>query len=364
MLEKLLVRPDAGLILANMSLPVLLLDDENIITFANDAAEHFFGRSRKKLEGIQADEILRFSDPRMERLLENAEGDIGAQDIEIDTANGPANADISVTKLMDVQDWRLMVVSPRHAGRAHIGERDDAGSRQAMGAPAILGHEIKNPLAGIRGAAQLLAKRVEESAHPLTDLIINEVDRIARLLDQMQNLGNPTPSNLAAVNIHQVIEHAIRSIRAANGTLPAISIDYDPSLPDVFVDQDAMVQILINLIQNAVDILDNIDDSEISITTKFILSGELRDSGEDRRSIKLPVVITISDNGSGVSDSIKDELFAPFVTSKREGQGLGLAIVRKLINQMNSRVIYERDSSKGITHFRLFLPVASKGDSG
>lgn len=371
----LLEHPDNQQILANIPLPMLLLDLFGNIRFANNAAEDFLGRSRKKMLDIPAGEVLEFADPSMARLLDNASGDISAQDTAIKTPSGLINVDISVRPMADQPDWRLVVISPRYGGRAHIGEHDNTGTQQAMGAPAILGHEIKNPLAGIKGAAQLLARKLDASGQGLTDLIVNEVDRIARLLDQMQNLGSNAPSDLTPANVHVVIERAIRSVRAANKALPEISINYDPSLPDVLIDSDAMVQILINLIQNAVDALDNHSDSVIGITTRFVMSGELRDSGEDRRSIKLPVEICISDNGPGVPAHIESELFSPFVTSKRQGQyqgqnqkhgqkhGLGLAIVRKLVNQMNSRILYERDKADGITRFRLFLPVANIGNS-
>jgi two-component system nitrogen regulation sensor histidine kinase GlnL len=222
-----------------------------------------------------------------------------------------------------------------------------------------LGHEIKNPLAGIKGAAQLLARIVDEKNRALTELIVNEVDRIARLLDQMQKLGRSEPAELAPANIHLLIERAIRSLRAANRGMPEISINYDPSLPDVLIDADGMVQILINLLQNATDALQGRLDGVIGISTRYVMSGALRDADVDRRSIKLPVEIAISDNGPGVPEHILDELFSPFVTTKRDGQGLGLAIVRKLVQQMNSRVLFERDAAQGQTTFRLLLPVAS-----
>ncbi|MFC4292064.1 nitrogen regulation protein NR(II) [Sphingorhabdus arenilitoris] len=353
-----IARPDKQQILDNIPLPMLLINRRGTIGFSNNAAENFFGRSQKKMAEMAVSALITFGDPAMVRLLDESEGDISAQDVVVIAAAGPINSDISVSILLDFPDWRMVMLSPRHGGRVHISDHDSEGSQQAMGAPAILGHEIKNPLAGIKGAAQLLERKVDDKTKPLTDLIVNEVDRIARLLDQMQNLGNSTPSNLDAANIHLVIERAIRSIRAANRALPEIMINYDPSLPDVMIDEDAMVQILINLIQNAVDSLDNKSNSVIGIGTRFVMSGELRDAGDDRKSVKLPIEVTVSDNGPGVPKHIENELFSPFVTTKREGQGLGLAIVRKLMKQMSSRIIYDRDEDKGITYFRLFLPVA------
>jgi two-component system, NtrC family, nitrogen regulation sensor histidine kinase GlnL len=352
-------RPDSNQMLASIPVPVLLIAPNNKIAFANDASEAFFGRSRRKLEGQEVVAILAFESDRMNAALTSRENDISAQDMELQTAHGVITVDINISVLPADPEWRIAVISPRHGGREHISEQKDTGQQQAMGAPAILGHEIKNPLAGIKGAAQLLARRVNEKDQPLTELIVNEVDRIARLLDQMQKLGRSEPGELGPANVHLLIERAIRSIRAANRAMPELSINYDPSLPEVMIDADGMVQILINLMQNAVDALQGRLDGVIGISTRFVMSGALRDTDIERRTVKLPVEIAISDNGPGVPEHIEEELFSPFVTTKRDGQGLGLAIVRKLVQQMNSRIIFERDAVKERTVFRLFLTVAS-----
>jgi two-component system, NtrC family, nitrogen regulation sensor histidine kinase GlnL len=353
-------RPDSNQILANVPVPVFLIAPDNSIAYANDASEAFFGRSRRKLEGQLVTSVLTFDSERMNAALVTRENDISAQDMELISAHGSITVDINISILPSDPDWRIAIISPRHGGREHINEQKDSGQQQAMGAPAILGHEIKNPLAGIKGAAQLLAKRVDEKSQPLTELIVNEVDRIARLLDQMQKLGRSEPPELAPANVHLLIERAIRSLRAANRAMPELSINYDPSLPEVMIDADGMVQILINLLQNAVDALQGRLDGVIGISTRFVMSGALRETDIERRTVKLPVEIAISDNGPGVPEHIEDELFSPFVTTKRDGQGLGLAIVRKLVQQMNSRILFERDVAKGRTVFRLFLPVATK----
>lgn len=352
-------------ILTAVPFPMLLVGADHSISYANETAEAFFGRSKRRLLLDNAANLLHFASERLNSAIQAGESDISAQNMRLLTPGAQANyVDISISSLVGHNNKRLMTLIPRLSDRNQIGEQSDSG-QQAIGAPAILGHEIKNPLAGIKGAAQLLAKKLQAPQIALTDLIVTEVDRIARLLDQMQNLGRVMPGELGAENIHELIERAIRSLRAANPVMPLIDINYDPSLPDVKIEPDAMVQVLINLIQNAIDALKGTENAEIGIHTRFVMGAALRggfaetDSG---RAIRLPVEVTISDNGPGIAKHIERELFAPFVTTKREGQGLGLAIVRKYLTQMNSRISVERDSEAGLTIFRIFLPVAQKED--
>jgi two-component system, NtrC family, nitrogen regulation sensor histidine kinase GlnL len=185
-ISKMLTLSEHEHLWAATPLPMLLVDVHNHIVFANDASESFLGRSRKNLLGSNISDALKCSDERFNLALSAMEGNLSAQDMELDMASGLAIADLFVSVVSGDAPRRLVVVSPRHGGRAHISEHNEAGDQLAMGAPAILGHEIKNPLAGIKGAAQLLARQIDEKQKPLTDLIVNEVDRIARLLDQMQ----------------------------------------------------------------------------------------------------------------------------------------------------------------------------------
>jgi two-component system, NtrC family, nitrogen regulation sensor histidine kinase GlnL len=355
--------PAEAQLMAAMPLPILVADKGNEIIFANEAAEAFFGRSKRRIIGTDISHLLQFASERVNIAVRASESDISAPNLRILTPGAQsAYADLSISNLLSQPGTRLMLLVPRQHERDQIGDQSDS-AQQSMGAPAILGHEIKNPLAGIKGAAQLLAKRVEPTQTALTDLIVNEVDRIARLLDQMQNLGRDMSRKLEAENIHALIERAIRSLRAANPVMPAIDINYDPSLPDVKIEADAMVQVLINLIQNAIDALKDIENPKVGIHTRFVMGAALRGGSaenSDGKSVRLPVEVSITDNGPGIAKHIERELFAPFVTTKREGQGLGLAIVRKYLAQMNSRISVERDNEAGQTIFRIFLPVANK----
>lgn len=352
-------RPPDGLLLSTIALPLLLSGEGNFILYANEAAEAFFGRSSRRIVGETAESLLRFANDRLNGAIATRESDISAQNMRFQTHGAQANyADLNITTPLGYPECRLYILVPRQADRDQIGEQTDGGKQQAMGAPAILGHEIKNPLAGIRGAAQLLARKLDPAQAPLTELIVHEVDRIARLLDQMQNLGRVMPGQMQAGNIHALIERAIRSVRAANSAMPAIEISYDPSLPDVQIEADAMVQVLINLIQNAIDALANTDVPQIGISTRFVMGAALRSEGD--KGVRLPVEVAISDNGPGIAAHIENELFSPFVTTKREGQGLGLAIVRKYLSQMNGRIAIERDTESQRTIFRIFLPIAER----
>lgn len=356
--------PDSWAILANLPAPVILFGQDNRVIYANEACEIFLGRAKRRIEGEMITDILRFRSVRLNDALTKGSDDIIAQDMTLLIDGQAHNVDINFSAFtMAGQQHRLVMLTPRNGGHGYISDRSDDGVQQAVGAPAILSHEIKNPLAGIRGAAQLLAKSGGGEKNPLTDLIVNEVDRIARLLDLMQDLGGTQPREGNAQNIHLLIEKAIRSIRAANDVLPNISISYDPSLPHVLIQSDGMVQILINLLQNAIDAVAGVEDAEIGVTTRYVMSGALHEASADNRdgtTWKLPVEVTISDNGPGVPDHIANELFSPFVTTKRDGQGLGLAIVRKLAQQMRSRILYDRNEIQGLSQFKLYLPVALK----
>lgn len=356
---------DGATILSAIPVPILLIDDDNIIMMANETSEIFFSRSKNRLEGRNISDIVRFNDQRINDAIANKDDDLSAQNMEFLTPTGTILVDVLIgffntvdnRKHSGMRKMRLLIMRHRNT-RDYIGDHSEAGEQLAMGAPAILSHEIKNPLAGIKGAAQFLSKKVDGSALAMTQLIVNEVDRIARLLDQMQNLGNQIPVRFSEENIHIILDQAVQSIKVANPNFPDIICRYDPSLPNIYVDYDAVLQILINLIQNAIDACCDVNLPEIVVTTRFVMSGSLRRGNDDQTTIKLPIEVTIKDNGPGIPSHIQNELFTPFVTTKREGQGLGLAIVRKFVRQLNSRILHERDEINGNTIFRLLLPMA------
>lgn len=353
-----LINIDGALILSAIPVPILLTDDDNVIVMANETSEIFFSRSKNRLEGRHVQDILKFDDQRINEAIANQDDDLSAQNMELITSSGTIMVDVLISFITVPQKMRLIIVRHRNS-RDYIGDHSEAGEQLALGAPAILSHEIKNPLAGIKGAAQFLAKKADGSELAMTNLIVTEVDRIARLLDQMQNLGNQNPVQFNEENIHIILDQALQSIRIANPNFPDIITQYDPSLPNVYVDYDAVLQILINLIQNGIDACVDQEKPKIMIKTRYVMSGSLRRSNDQNsNTIKLPIEVMIKDNGPGVPDHIQNELFTPFVTTKREGQGLGLAIVRKFVRQLNSRIMHERDEENGLTIFRILLPMS------
>ena len=225
--------------------------------------------------------------------------------------------------------------------------------------PEILAHEIKNPLAGIRGAAQLLGRKLDPKDRALTDLITGEVDRIAVLIDQMQALSRRTPATLEPCNLHEAARRAIAVLDAADVGGVGIHEEFDPSLPLVMGAPDGLVQVVINLLSNAREACRGTPSPHIIIRTRFASGLQLHSVG-DGNPVRLPIELRISDNGPGVDPTMRDHIFEPFVTTKKTGQGLGLALVRKLMREMNGRISHERDDASGMTHFRVHLPLAQE----
>lgn len=230
------------------------------------------------------------------------------------------------------------------AGRQTHSENAFGDGASALG--RLLAHEIKNPLAGIRGAAQLLRDDVEsEEALSLLDLIESEIGRIKRLAERMERLGDELTGNFTQINIHEILRHARKVIQS--GTSPSIAFteNYDPSLPLALGDEDSLTQTILNLIKNAVEALDEtVENPEIKLETSYRTS-----------SAGLPIEIRIIDNGTGIPQHVRDKIFQPFITHKPAGQGLGLALVSKVIAA--HRGVIEVQSRPGETIFSILLPI-------
>jgi two-component system, NtrC family, nitrogen regulation sensor histidine kinase GlnL len=336
-----------------------LIDREGVIVEANQAAETLFNRARASLIGKAATGtvVWRQGNLALERMLAEPGKSVWAYsvDLAIDTATN-AFADIALGPVNGAGGWRVLAIHPVPRGGRLSFRKPGSAAKSAGAAAAMLAHEIKNPLSGIRGAAQLLGKGGGETAATLSRLICGEVDRIAKLIDGMQGFTRDSATPLSSINIYPALAQA-RGIAAQGFASSARLIDeFDPSLPRIQGNHDAIVQILLNLIKNACEAATTDEQLTIRLSTAF-RHGLSWDAGDGRGHQPLPVEIMVSDNGPGVPDHLLDALFDPFVTSKRDGQGLGLALVDKLVRDMGG--IVQHDRVGGWTRFHLHLPLAT-----
>lgn len=340
--------------------PILLITIDQRILFANAAAEAFFSMGAAALCRSKLSDIVAFGCPLL-GLVEQVQttgSTINEYAIEVATPR------FSGAKLVDVyggpvpEEPRNMFLMLQQRSMALMIERQlthRAAARSVSGMAAVLAHEIKNPLSGIRGAAQLLEPGLSDEDRALTQLICSETDRIRNLVDRMEVFGDERPISKDAVNIHDVLNHVLRIAEHGFGRHVRFVEDYDPSLPAVLGNRDKLVQVFLNLVKNAAEAIgEGSDSGRIIMTTAFRPGVRLSVPGSDSR-VSLPLMIQIEDNGSGISEHLRPHLFDPFVTTKANGSGLGLALVAKIIADHGG--VIECDSEPKRTVFRVLLPM-------
>lgn len=344
--------PDAASQLAGFVFAVLLLDPDGRVIEANPAAEDLLGRSARRLIGAKLADVASIADVRVAAGLAEPDAPLVARDVPLVASTLARRVNVTSSPLHGHPGWRAVTLSEAGIGAAEPGEGME------LRAPAILAHEIKNPLAAIRGAAQLLARRLGARDKPLAGIIAAEVDRIAGLIDRMQQLGSAPKANRGtSCNLHEAIRGALASVRAARGEGIELVEAFDPSLPPVAAEAAALQQVLINLVSNGCDACAEAADPRVQVRTRFV-SGLVYNVIRFGKATRLPVEIVVADNGPGIAPELRDHVFEPFVTGKSHGQGLGLALVRKLVNDMGGRIAHERDDKAGLTFFRVNLAVA------
>lgn len=353
--------PDAQRQLASLPQAIVLLAPGQRIASANPAAEQVLGQSLRRLAGRKLTEMLSFEEPRLAERIKDSDAPVSARDIDVTVhGHGTRRFDVTVGPITDETGWQVLTLHDSSAAEA-MGENTGSGDEGVLRAPEILAHEIKNPLAGIRGAAQLLARKVGEKEQALTSLIADEVDRIAKLIDQMQTLSRRTAAPVEPCNLHEVVRRA-SAVLDAGGDGARIEEEFDPSLPTVKGSPDALVQVLINLLANAREASRDAAKPRVVVRTRFASGLQLHTTA-DGKPVRVPIEVRVSDNGPGIDPAMRDHIFEPFVTTKKTGQGLGLALVRKLVRDMNGRISHDRDEAGGWTHFRIHLPLADEKPS-
>jgi two-component system nitrogen regulation sensor histidine kinase GlnL len=344
-------------VLNALSDAILVVQRSGTVEFANLAAEQFFDASMGQMRRRGLAPLLPADSPVFS-LIEQAvvSGKVLREyGLTLETPRiGTQFVTLQAAPLVERSDVVVLSIQPQSIARKidrQLTHRGAARSVTAMA--AMLAHEIKNPLSGIRGAAQLLAQNVIDEDRALTKLICDETDRICALVDRMEIFTDRAPAPHAAVNIHEVLDHVKAVARAGFARSTRIREDYDPSLPPVLGDRDRLVQVFLNLVKNAAEAVPP-ERGEIVICTAYRQGVRLAVAGSGRR-VDLPLGVSITDNGEGISEDIRQHLFEPFVTTKSHGTGMGLAIVAKIVDDHGGVVEFETEH--GRTAFHVLLPV-------
>lgn len=345
--------PGGNELVAALSTPLLAIDAEGLVVEANAAAEALLNLGRSAIVGSPVEAMIGHALTSMAK-----DAPFAAYALDLTLPGGRRRrADLTAAPLGERPGWRVLAIHlPAPANiAARRGERE-GGSLAAASAAQVLAHEIKNPLSGIRGAAQLLEESLDGERLALTRLIRTEVDRVTALIGRMDSLADTRPLALGPQNIHAILGH-VRDL-AAQGFAAGTTIReiYDPSLPDVLGHKDTLVQVLLNLIKNAAEAI--APDGAITLTSAY--RHGLSVAGGDGFKRSLPIEVCVVDDGPGAPADIADHLFDPFVTGKRTGSGLGLAVVAKLVDDLGGMVEYAREGEPARTVFRLLLPRAAR----
>ncbi|MCF3594307.1 ATP-binding protein [Rhodobacteraceae bacterium LMO-12] len=344
---------------ASLPVPAVLVDGNNCILDINPAGESFLLTSAKAIRGQKVFDRLKIDAPLEEAFLRarTNTSELFVNDVDVGIGGRkPLLCNLQIAPMQGMPGQMLVLISPRElAGRMTQSYSVKSAAKSAIGMAEMLAHEIKNPLAGITGAAQLLSMSIDPQDIELTDLIVSETRRIVKLLSQVEQFGNLSPPDLRAVNIHDMLDRARRSALLGFGAHMKIIEDYDPSLPPALGDPDQLLQVMQNLLKNASEAAGR-EGGTIRLHTYFEHSFRLRrasGAGEN-----LPLQIEVIDDGPGLPPEIAGDVFDPFVSGRENGTGLGLALTAKIISDHGGWIAVE--SAPGHTVFRISLPLAPK----
>ena len=347
----------ANLVLEALPNPLIQLGTDNNILYLNTAAETFFEGSLGYLKGLPFTELLPDNTPLLEmiRNVRRSGNSITDHDLVLESIRiGVRIVNVGVSPLPGEDGHVVISFFERSlAQRLHNQQQSRGAARSVSGMAAMLAHEVKNPLSGIKGAAQLLEQTIDEEDQPLAKLICDETDRICELVDKMEGFSDERPLKRGEVNIHEILNHCIRLAKAGFGSHAKLKEEYDPSLPATFGNKDVLIQLFLNLLKNACEAISS-EGGEVKITTSYRHGMSVKVGGSGGR-LGLPLMITIQDNGIGIPSELIDNLFDPFVTTKSNGTGLGLAFVAKATADHGGFV--EVETTPRLTSFRVMLPM-------
>ena len=342
-------------------MPIILVGPDYDLLYANQAAEQFFDMGVGLLLKQKLGDLVPFGSPLLQLVGQARERGASIAERNVDLTSprlGERVADVTLTPSLD--DGGVIVLL-QERGLAYRIDRQllyRGAARSMSGMAAVLAHEIKNPLAGIRGAAQLLEEAVAPDDRVLAELIRNEADRIRALIDRMEAFGDPMALTRAPVNIHEVLDRVKLVAETSFGRRLRIVENFDPSLPPVWGDRDNLIQAFMNIIRNAADAAPA-DNGEIVLSTAYrpgVRIATVGGQGHQQR-LSLPLEVTVRDNGSGIAADLLPYIFDPFITTKSHGAGLGLPLVAKIIADHGG--VIECESQARRTLFRILLPVVS-----
>lgn len=342
--------------------PLLILAPDDTVCMTNGTAEDFFQASTASLLRYKLEDLVPFSSPVLQAVkhVRESGGVINEYAVTVGTPKlgGERMVDLQTTMLIDHPQFIMVMLLGRSMAQKFDSQLSHQGAaRSVSGMASMMAHEIKNPLSGIRGAAQLLESGLSEVDRPLVRLICDETDRIRDLVDQMEVFSDERPLVRHPVNIHVVLERVKQLIAAAGYQGVSLQEDYDPSLPAVSGNHDQLVQVFLNLAKNAAEAVTEQDldaPREISFTTAFRPGMKLSVAGSAER-VSLPLEVGIHDSGLGVADELRPFIFDPFITNKPQGRGLGLALVAKIVAD-HGGVVECLARDRGTT-FRVLLPL-------
>ncbi|MCK0208475.1 nitrogen regulation protein NR(II) [Starkeya koreensis] len=346
--------------------PVITVAGDDRMVDANVAAEAFFEASLAVLTRHRLQEFVPFGSPILSLVEQVRTRGAAVNEYRVDLGTprngGERIVDIHVAPLSEAPGHVVIMLQERTIADKMDRQLTHRGAARSVTALAsMLAHEIKNPLSGIRGAAQLLELSASDDDRSLTRLITEEADRIVKLVDRMEVFSDERPIEREPVNIHAVLEH-VRTL-ASTGFARNIRFveEYDPSLPPVLANRDQLIQVFLNLVKNAAEAVGDSPDGEIQLTTAFRPGVRLMVPGAPAR-VSLPLEFCVKDNGPGVPEDLMPHLFDPFVTTKPTGTGLGLALVAKIVGDHGG--IIECDSQPRRTTFRVLMPMyrANRGN--